>query len=456
MKTLSRVLTILATGLLAVSVQGQTSESSPVSTRAALSHTALTASFPETIALKIDLAAVRGVSSGERSPLNLALVIDRSGSMGEQGKMEYAMRAARLLVENLSDQDIVSVIAFSEGATVLSPAGLAVNKQFLNHRLSEVVPDGPTNLSAGLLEAFAQIDSKASEDQIKRVIVLTDGVANRGVTSRTKLGRIVETAREKGIGISTLGCGEKFDEKMLIQLAEVGGGRYTYIRSPEQIPEAMAQELGGLLDVVAQNVTVEVKAVAGLEITGIDGWIMDQPRTSFTFDLGDLREGDHGILLLELARKDFSLGQTAQIETTFTLDPTDTGQRVQRVVSLEATMTNDQAQATASANQSVVYYAEIIDAVTKAEDAILGLDDKRYQESATRFEQMYDRVRQFAIETRDQQLLNQMFIFKHLMTELAETGAAVHGHDDAREQLKREVEYQRYLRTHHRPRREKQ
>ena len=455
MKTLSRVLTILATGLLVAGVQGQTSERSPVSTRAALSHTAMTASYPETIALKIDLEAARSLGSNERLPLNLALVIDRSGSMGEQSKMEHAMRAARLLVENLSERDIVSIIAFGEGATVLSPAGLAVNKQFLNHRLSEVHPDGPTNLSAGLLEAFAQIDSKASEDQIKRVIVLTDGVANRGVTSRTKLGRIVETARDKGIGVSTLGCGEKFDEKMLMQLAEVGGGRYTYISSPEQIPEAMAKELGGLLNVVAQNVTVEVKAIAGFEITSIDGWIMDQPRTTFTFDLGDLREGDHGILLLELERRDFSTGKTAQIETIFTLDPTDTGQRVQGVVSLKAPMINDQARARASANQSVVYYAQVIEAVTKAEDAILGLDNRRYQDAARRFEQMYDQARKFAIDTRDQQLLNQMFIFKHLMTELAQASSAVHGHDDARQQLKKEVEYQRYLRTHHRPRREK-
>jgi Ca-activated chloride channel homolog len=455
MKPLSSVIAILATGLLAAGVQGQTSEQSPVSTRAALSHTALTASDPETISLKIDIDGAIEQGSSERPQLNLALVIDRSGSMGEQGKMEYAMRAARLLIENLSARDIVSVIAFSEGATVLSPAGLAVNKRFLNHRLSEVIPDGPTNLSAGLLEAFAQIDSKGSADQIKRVIVLTDGVANRGVTSQTKLGRIVETAREKGIGVSTLGCGEKFDEKMLMELADVGGGRYTYIRSPEQIPEAMALELGGLLNVVAQNVAVEVKALAGFEIVSIDGWILDRPRNTFTFDLGDLREGDHGVLLLELARRDFKPGQTARIETTFTLDSTDTGQRIKRVVSLEASMTGDQAQVRASVNQSVVYYAEIIDAVTRAEDAILGLDNQRYQEAATRFEQMYDRARKFAIETRDQQLLNQMFIFKHLMTELAEAGSAVHGHDDARQQLKKEVEYQRYLRTHHRPRREK-
>ena len=444
--------------LLIVSAQSQAHaqtnarDDGPVVMRAALSHAAYTASFPETLSLKIDLAAGVDQMSQQRPPLNLALVIDRSGSMADGGKIDYAMQAARLVVENLSERDIVSVIAFNQEATVLSPAGLAVNRTFLNHRLDEVVPDGRTNLSAGLLEAFAQIDGMASEGQIKRAIVLTDGKANQGVTDVDGLRRLVDSARRRGIGVSTMGCGEEFDEQVLMALADAGGGRYTYIRSPEQIPDAMSAELGGLLHVMAQNVTVEVTARTGLDITGVDGWLIAEPSRSFTFNLGDVREGDRGVLLIKLAPRDFVAGDVARIDCTISLDRTDTGERQRHVVRIEAVMLDDESLVLQSADQSVVFYADLIDAVSRAEEAVLGLDEDSLRNAVKLFEQHYEAARRFAIDTRDQQLLNQTFMLKHFMTELAvasETGL-VHRHEDAQRQLRREVEYQRYLRTHHR------
>ena len=431
--------------------QSNARDDGPVVMRATLSHEAYTASYPEALSLKIVLAAGVHQMSQQRPPLNLALLIDRSGSMADEGKIEYAMQAARLVVENLSQRDIVSVIAFSQKATVLSPAGLVVNRQFLDHRLDEVVAEGWTNLSAGLLEAFAQIDGKATEGQTKRVIVLTDGKANRGVTDADKLRRLVDSARRRGIGVSTMGCGEEFDEQLLMALADAGGGRYTYIRSPEQIPDAMSAELGGLLHVMAQNVTVVVAVQTGLDIAGVDGWSVE-PSSSFKFDLGDVREGDRSVLLLKLAPRDFVVGEVARIECTLSFDRTDTGERQRRVVRMEAVMLDDESLVRQSADQGVVLYTDIIDAVSTAEQAVLGLDEDSFRDAARLFEQHYEAARRFAIDTRDQQLLNQTFMLKHFMTELAvasETGL-VHGHEGARRQLTRELEYQRYLRTHHR------
>ena len=445
----------LASLLLVVcgrAAQTNAQDDGPVVMQAALSHPAHTASFPRTLALRVDLAATVETASTQRPPLNLALVIDRSGSMGDEGKFDYAMQAARLVIENLSERDVVSVVAFNQEAVVLSPAGPAVNRRFLDHRLDEIFPDGWTNLSAGLLEAFAQLHVEASDGQTKRVIVLTDGKANRGVTAPGKLRRLVESARRRGIGVSTMGCGEQFDEEVLVALAEAGGGRYVYIRSSEQIPEAMSAELDGLLRVVAQNVTVEVVAKAGLDITGVHGRLLEKPVGAFTFDLGDVREGERGVLLLTLAPRDFVPGAVASIDCTLSLDRTDVGVRQRHVAHIESAMLEDEALVRQSTVQSVVLYAEIMNAVEKAEDAVLGLDERGLRDAAELFQRHYEKARRFALDTRDQQLLNQTFMLNHFMTELAAASesAMMHGHRDARRRLSREVEYRRYLRTHHR------
>ena len=427
-------------------------DDSPVVMRAALSHPAYTRSIPGTMALKIDLAGAVGEASVQRPLLNLALVIDRSGSMADDDKFDYAMQAARLVVENLTERDVVSVVAFNQDAVVLSPAGPAVNRAFLDHRLDEIAPEGWTNLSAGLLEAFAQIDAQASNEQTKRVIVLTDGLANRGVTEPGQLRRLVASARSRGIGVSTMGCGEEFDEKVLIALAEAGGGRYTYIRSSEQIPEAMSGELNGLLHIVAQNVKVEVAAIDRLDITGVHGRLLEQPVRAFTFDLGDVREGEHGVLLLKLRPRDFVLGAVAAIDCTLSFDRTDLAVRQQHVVRLEAVMLEDKALVGQSADQGVILYAEVLDAVEKAQDAVLGLDADGFRDAAKLFQRHFETARRYALNARDQQLLNQTFMLNHFMAELsaASESGLMHGHKEARRRLTKEVEYRRYLREHHR------
>ncbi len=371
--------------------------------------------------------------------------------MADEGKFEYAMQAARLVIENLTERDIVSIVAFNEEAVVLSPAGSAVNKPFLDHRMDEIAPEGWTNLSAGLLEAFAQLESRTPDDEMMRVIVLTDGKANRGITDPIKLRRLAGSARSRGITVSTMGCGAEFDEDVLVAMAEAGGGRYTYVQSTEQIPEAMSAELDGLLHVVAQNVTIDVVAKRGLEITDVSGRLLDAPTRSYAFDLGDFREGERGVLLVYLKPRDFVTGAVAAVECTLSFDRADLAVRERRRSMLEAVMTHDENLVRKRADKTVVLYATILDATERAEDAVLGLDEAGYREAVEMFRRYYELTRQHAREIRDQQLLNQTFMLNHFMAELSEAAehGFMHGHADARRRLSKEVEFRRYLRSHH-------
>lgn len=184
--------------------------------------------------LKVDYAATTPARA-DRQPLNIALVFDSSASMADARKLRYTIDAARMVIENLTDRDSVALVAFNDRATVLSGAGRVVNKPFLYHRLAEITPQSLTNLSAGLLEGIAQVDAVSTEGQVRQVLLLTDGRANRGETKPAALRHIVQEAKARGIGLSTFGVGSDFNESLIADMAAAGGGRYTYVKSPEQI-----------------------------------------------------------------------------------------------------------------------------------------------------------------------------------------------------------------------------
>ena len=260
-------------------------------------------------------------------------------------------------------------------------------------------------------------------------------------------------ARRRGISISTMGCGKDFDENLLIALAQEGGGRYSYVRRAEEIPAVMAAELNGLLTVIAQNVVVEVAVPEALQITGVPGWLMEDPADGFRFDLGDVRQGEHTVLLLRLAPHDFVVGEVATIECRLSFDRTDLGVRQYEVTQVDAVALaeTDEALIRDSADRGIVLYAGVMEAVERAEEAILGLDEEGFHHAVELFEQEYQSARRYAIDNRDQQLLNRSFMLKHFMTELTEANEAglLHDHEDARQRLAKEVQYRRYLRTHH-------
>lgn len=424
------------------------------SLRATLGHEFYARGTPEKLVLMIEVnapAANAAAFAEIRPPLNLALVIDRSGSMADKGKFEYAAQAVALAVENLSERDVVSVIAFNQDAVVLSPAGRAVNKGFLRHRLSEIEPDGWTNLSAGLLEAFSQIDSASAEGQTKRIILVTDGLANRGVTDAGRLREMVDAVRTRGIAVSTMGVGTTFDQKLLESLAEHGGGRYAYIREGDELPTVMQKELSGFLSVTAQNAHLEIVPTGGARIARVFGRLPEVLTDRFAIDLGDLRDGEHGRFVMELMPGTFNDGASAGAEAALTMDLPGQAVRVRQAASVFAAFTTDSEKARLSERETVTVAAATLDALDKAAQAAAGLDQGLLRDVSAAFQRLHERARRVAIESRDQDLLNDAFMLKHVMDELSAAAQAglIHEHDEARRRLVKDIDFQRYLLQHH-------
>lgn len=205
-----------------------------------------------------ELQAEKFESNTKRIPLNISLVIDRSGSMAGD-KLTFVKKAVNFVIDNLSNDDILSIVQYDSVVEIVSNSAKVTNKADLHHKVNQIVERNSTNLSGGMLEGFTQVQSTQKSGYVNRVLLLSDGLANEGITEPTQLQNIVQKKfREQGIALSTFGVGADFNEELMRNLSEYGGGNYYFIETPDKIPQIFAEELSGLLSVVAQNTKLDI------------------------------------------------------------------------------------------------------------------------------------------------------------------------------------------------------
>lgn len=251
-----------------------------------------------TIYLMLKIIQPKITLDTNRLPLNISFVLDRSGSMNG-AKLGYTKKAVQFALRNLDSIDQVSLVTFDDQVELPIPSTTAENKDQLAQLVETIYDRGSTNLSGGLLEGVNQVKSAYRPELVNRVILLTDGLANEGLTDPARLKEIVTGIYARGIGLSTLGVGSDFDEDLLVALAEAAGGNFYFIETPDAIPPIFAEELSGLLSVTGQNPSlkitpaprVSVSAVLGYEPVFVDGALIKLP---------DIYNGDSKTVLVEL------------------------------------------------------------------------------------------------------------------------------------------------------------
>ena len=241
-----------------------------------------------------------------RAPLNLSLVLDRSGSMSGE-PLQAAIRAAQTLVRRLGPDDVVSVVAYDDDVTVVAPPATGRHQDHLTQRIGQIRSGGTTNLSGGWLRGRELVARRASEGSVNRVLLLTDGRANVGITDARRLTGLTQSAAAEGITTTTLGFGAGFDEDLLRDMADAGGGGAYYIERVDQAMGVFEEELEGLLSMAAQNVRVTVEPGADAEFIQVAHQYPSHGEGDvLTVDVGDLYAREPRRLML-----DFLLGPGA-------------------------------------------------------------------------------------------------------------------------------------------------
>ncbi len=223
----------------------------------------------------ISLKGIKAEKTTNRQPLNISLVVDRSGSMSGE-KLDYTKKAVNFVIDNIESTDMISIVQYDDKVDVVSETAFANDKSKLQKKVNQIQAGGSTNLSGGMLEGYNQvkngkkgslmdklidiIKTSQKESFVNRVLLLSDGLANVGVTDLAQLQMIAQKKfREEQIGLSTFGVGADFNEELMTNLAEYGGANYYFIEKPDSIPQIFAKELSGLLAVIAQNTQISIK-----------------------------------------------------------------------------------------------------------------------------------------------------------------------------------------------------
>ena len=243
-----------------------------------------------------------GDAPAKRPPLDLALVIDRSGSMTGD-KLRSVKEAALKLVERLGDRDRVSLMSYSnevQSHTTRLPVD-AEGREALRRHILGIRSNGMTALGPAMIRALQTLE-RAEPDglRLSHVMLLSDGIANVGETSPQTLGVRAASAFTHGVTLSTLGVGLDYNEDLMTRLADQGGGRYHFIKDGAATAQVTDDELNGLVATVARAVEIDLTAPAGVRVEQVFGYPTTTDGTTSHVRVGTLGAGQTREILVRL------------------------------------------------------------------------------------------------------------------------------------------------------------
>jgi Ca-activated chloride channel family protein len=306
----NRVTWLLA--IFGVAFMSITLKAKQVHLNVALAKPVLKADAKETTYLKVGLTGFELQGESERPPVNVAIVMDKSGSMQGE-KIHRAREAAKMAIKRLNRDDIISIVTYDSTVRVLVPATRISDRSSIDQAIDRITANGSTALFAGVSKGAAEVRKFLMKERVNRVILLSDGKANVGPGSPGQLAELGVSLKKEGISVSTIGLGFDYNEDLMEQLAAKSDGNHFFVDSPTQLAQIFDKELGDILSVVAQEVVIKIKCAPGIRPVRVIGRDAEISGQSVVTTMNQIQSNQEKYIILEVEVASTPANETRQV-----------------------------------------------------------------------------------------------------------------------------------------------
>ncbi len=312
----------------------------------------------------------------KRESLNLAIVLDRSGSMSG-AKLEQAKQAALLLVDQLDADDVLSLVVYETEVQVVLPASrLGDRRREVRRLIERIETGGSTALYGGVEEGSRQLREFLGKERINRVLLLSDGIANVGPSDNRSIADLGRRIAREGMSVTTIGLGNDYNETLMTALAEASDANYYYVADVETLPEVFAKELGELQSIVAREIVIEIRCPKGVKPIRFLGRPGELKSSTESVTFSTVSGGQKREIYLECRVEGEALGKVNEIASVAMryADASSKAVVESKAAPVVVGYTQDKALASRSVDQTIVAEAAIFDNAVATEEAIAYAD----------------------------------------------------------------------------------
>jgi Ca-activated chloride channel family protein len=266
----------------------------------------------QTAHLRVGLTGFELEEGDGRAPVNVAIVLDKSGSMSGE-KIQKAKEAAIMALRRLNSKDIVSVVVYDDTVRVVVPATKLLDRAAIEREIRRINAGGSTALFAGVSKGAAEVRKFLSRDRVNRIILLSDGLANVGPSSPAELGDLGASFAKDGISVTAIGLGLGYNEDLMTRIAMRSDGMHHFAEEARDLARLFKTEFGTALSVVAQEVAIKVRCARGIRPVRVLRGEADISGQNVVILMNQIYSGEEKRVVLEVEVPPTSAGKSREI-----------------------------------------------------------------------------------------------------------------------------------------------
>jgi Ca-activated chloride channel homolog len=342
--------------------------------------------------LRVALNGCEPKRNDNRTPVNVAFVIDRSGSMAGP-RIAQAREAAIMAVNRLDQSDFASVVIFDDRVDVLIPSQPVNDRAMFAERIRQVGTRGDTAIHDGVMEGAREVRKFKDAKRLNRIVLLSDGQANVGPSRPADFARLGHDLLGDGISVSTIGLGLGYNEDLMLQLARASDGNHAFANAPNDLIQIFNREFDDVLAACAQTVSIDVEVGAGVKLVRALSREGDLPGDRAAFKMNQVYAATEHYVLLELEVEGKATGaeqDLGRVRVGYTVP--DTGAHEAVAVPIRGRFSASADEVKSARDQTVMVAVVEQAARSRAQDAVKLRDQGKHSEAAKLFRQNVEEI----------------------------------------------------------------